>query len=123
MIGKRIIASAVLAGAALAGAQAAAQESRLVIKLSGSGSWRISCDLTRADGETIVREKRGRGGLLQAIGETQIAGGTCRYSTPKSGSLNIRFSDESGALACPLTEVEGVCLARIGGGESGEFSF
>ena len=118
--------TAILSAAALFSLQAApasaVQNGLLILKMSGSRGWTISCEFDREDDTAIKKSARGRGDV-ETFAVRDVTGGRCEYEGPRRGELRIRFDDENNPDACPLTKVAGECIRLVSAGRSGEFSF
>lgn len=100
----------------------AAENGLLILKMSGSRGWTISCVFEREDGTSIEKSARGRGDV-ETFALRNVESDRCEYVGPRRGELRIRFEDENNPDSCPLTLVSGECIRIVGDGRSGGFSF
>lgn len=118
--------TAILSVAALfslpAASASAVQNGLLILKMSGSRGWTMSCEFDREDDSRIEKSARGRGDV-KTFALRDVRGGRCEYEGPRRGEFWIRYNDENRPGFCPLTEVAGECVRVVGAGTSGEFSF
>lgn len=117
--------AAVAAAVAISSASEASAQSLngfLKITVSGDRGWVMRCTFER-DGKDAIENRAVGSSRVVSLVARGVTGGSCAYEGPRRGSVTVRFLDENGVLACPFSEIDGVCIGSIAAKAEGSFRF
>lgn len=115
-------AAAMAAGASISPAAAKSLNGFTIIKFSGDRGWTAECRFDRPDKSPVTKRARGSASVV-TLSARGAAGGSCDYTGPRDGAVQVRFTDENDEERCPFTRIDGACIGVISAGAEGSFAF